>query len=411
MTTTEPLTVTQLTLAIKNDLETQFSGVLVTGEITGFRPHHQSGHAYFTIKDAGAVMPAVMWRSIVLRHKFDVRDGMEVVIRGKLTVYPPHGKYQLDVEKLEPMGIGARELALRQLKEKLFAKGYFDPRRKKRLPAYPRRLALITSPSGAAVRDMLQVLAVRWPHAEVLIVPARVQGDGAAEEMAQALDRLNQLHASKLLRIDVAVVGRGGGSAEDLWAFNEEILADAIFASAIPIVSAVGHEIDVSISDLVADLHALTPTDAANKIVPSRPDLLQLLRDLRNRLEEGVQHRLAMARQRLEACARHRIFRQPLEKIRQHEEMLDDLSGRLQRVLTMKLERAREALSSKAAQLESLSPLNVLGRGYSLTMNDTTGELLRDATLMQPGDRVTTRLARGSLGCRVEEITDTTASA
>jgi exodeoxyribonuclease VII large subunit len=356
------------------------------------------------LKDAGAQLPAVIWRSSVPRLKFDLKDGMEVIARGRLGVYPPQGKYQLETDRLEPQGIGAAELALRQLREKLLVKGYFDPTRKKRLPPFPKRIALVTSPTGAAVRDMLQVLTTRWPIGEIVICPVRVQGDGAAREIAAAIHLLNRLHDAGTIRTDIMIVGRGGGSVEDLWAFNEEIVADAIFASTIPVVSAVGHEVDVSISDHVADVHALTPTDAANKVVPNRADLLQALRDMRNRIDESVQRRLELTRQKLDNLATRSAFRRPLSRIREHEEKLDGLSTRLHRAMKQKVARSGEAISAVAGRLETLSPLNVLRRGYTLTRIEENAEIVRDAATLRPGMRLLTTLAHGTVVSRVEEI-------
>ena len=402
-TTGKPLTVTQLTETIKAKLENDFPSVWVTGEVTGVsRP--ASGHIYFSLKDPGAQIPSVMWRGTAMRHKFDLKDGLAVVVRGRLTVYPPHGKYQLDVEKMEPEGIGAQELALRQLKEKLSAKGYFLPDRKKKLPLFPKRIALVTSPSGAAVRDMLEVLSSRWPLCDIVLYPVRVQGEGAAVEIAAAIRLLNQFHIDKSLLVDVLVVGRGGGSVEDLWAFNEEVVADAIFASKIPVVSAVGHEVDVSISDLVADVHALTPTDAANRVVPDRGEIGQTLRETRNRMEDVVHRRIELGRQRLDALASRGVFRRPLSRVRESEERLDDLATRFKRSIQRKMERAGDALAAVAGRLETLSPLNVLRRGYSLTRTESSLQLVRDSSQIQPGDRLLTKVASGEIVSRVEEV-------
>ncbi len=398
-----PLTVSDLTLAIKENLETEFASVWVTGEVTGARKH-SSGHLYFTMKDAGAQLPAVIWRSALGRLKFDLKDGMHVIARGRVNVYLPHGKYQLEAERLEPVGIGAQELALRQLREKLLAKGYFEPGRKKKLPSIARRIALVTSASGAAVRDMLQVLSTRWPSGEVIVCPVRVQGEGAAQEIAAMIRLLNRLGRDGLLAVDVMIVGRGGGSAEDLWAFNEEIVADAIFASAIPVVSAVGHEIDVSIADHVADVHALTPTDAANKVVPDRGEMIQTLRVLRNRMEDALQHRLTVFRHKLDGLASRTALRRPLERVREREARLDELASRLHRVMKQKTARAGDALSAAAGRLQTLSPLNVLRRGYSLTRTEDTAELVRNAARLRTGQRLITTVESGTVVSRVEEI-------
>jgi len=398
-----PMTVSEMTLRVKTELEESFSGVWVAGEVSKVSAP-ASGHFYFNLKDSYAVVPCVMWRSIALRSKFDLKDGQEVIIRGRLTVYAPQGKYQLEVEKIEPKGIGALDLALRQLKEKLLTKGYFDPRRKKPLPLFPKRIALVTSPSGAAVRDMLQVLSTRWPMGERIICPVRVQGDGAGADIAAMIRLLNRFHEEKSLAIDLMIVGRGGGSVEDLWAFNEEIVADAIFASKIPVVSAVGHEIDVSISDLVADLHALTPTDAANKVVPDRNELLQALNDRRGQLEGAILRRLTLSRQRLDDLSQRGAFRRPLARVRELEEKIDDLEQRLRRTGAQALVRQKERLAAVAGRLESLSPLNVLRRGYSLTRKEGSPELARDSAELTVGDRLVTRLANGEVVSRVESV-------
>jgi exodeoxyribonuclease VII large subunit len=395
------LSVTALTNQIKGVLEEAFPSVWVSGEVTGCRGKHASGHLYFSLKDSYAVIPAVIWRSTLARVKFEPKEGMEVIARGRVVVYPPHGKYQLEIERLEPKGIGAQELALRQLKEKLLTQGYFDPRRKKPLPRFPKRIVLVTSPAGAAVRDMLQILGVRWPSAEVVICPVRVQGDGAAEEIAAAIRMVNRIRAHA--PVDLLIVGRGGGSAEDLSAFNMEVVAEAIFASTIPVISAVGHEIDVSIADLVADVHATTPTDAANRAVPDRTELMQSLRDMQTALENSLRQQLRSGRQRLDYLAARSAFGRPLERIREKEERLDDIAARLQRAIVKLRDRKAERMAALAGRLATLSPLNVLSRGYSLTRTESSKELLRDASQVGVGERIVTTLATGVIVSRVEE--------
>jgi len=343
-----------------------------------------------------------MFRGFNLRLRFDPRDGLEVLARGRLSVYEPRGDYQLLVEELQPKGVGAADLALRQLKEKLLARGYFDPERKKRLPRFPKRVALIASPTGAAVRDMIELFAQRWPAAEVVVRPSRVQGEGAAAEVADAVRLLNRLHATGVLPIDAIVIGRGGGSAEDLWAFNEEVVAEAVFASKLAVVSAVGHEIDVTVVDLVADHRAETPTAAVVALTPHRRELLAGLPELRDRLGEAVSHRLELARQQLDQLTDRWPFRRPLERIRTREQGLDELAGRLRRAVKVRLSRAAEKLAALAGQLETLSPLNVLQRGYSLTHNDD-GRLVRSAAGVRPGDRLVSRVADGEVVSRVED--------
>jgi exodeoxyribonuclease VII large subunit len=397
------LSVTEVTSQVKTLLEKHFGSVWVEGEISNVaRP--SSGHLYLTLKDSDCQLRSVLYRGVGLRLRFDLKDGMKVVARGRITVYQPRGEYQFILEELHPKGIGALELALRQLKEKLFARGYFDPKRRKPLPRYPQRIALVTSPSGAAVRDMLEILTRRWPVAEVIVCPVRVQGDGAAGEIAAAIALLNRLHGAGRLCIDAMIVGRGGGSLEDLWAFNEEIVAEAIFASRVPVVSAVGHEIDVTIADLVADLRAATPSQAAAALTPDHAQELLGLLELRGRLDDAVRHRIAVARERLDGLAGRPALRRPLERVREQERRLDDLGERLQRAARLKGERLAERLAGLAGRLESLSPLNVLRRGYSLTRTEDQPALVRDAAQLQVGERLRTTLARGQVISRIEEV-------
>jgi exodeoxyribonuclease VII large subunit len=396
MTDDEPLTVSQLTAAVKGCLEGEFAGTRVAGEVTNL-VRAASGHVYFSLKDAGAVLRCVMWRGFALRLKFDLRDGQQVIARGGLTVYPQRGEYQLVCESLEPKGIGAAELALRQLKENLLQRGYFAPARKRPLPLFPRCVALIASPTGAAVRDMLEVLAHRWPLARVVVKASRVQGDGAAAEIAAAVALLNRLHKLDHLPLCAIVIGRGGGSAEDLAAFNEECVADAVYASAVPVVSAVGHEIDVSICDLVADYRALTPSQAIAALCPDRTELYDGLREREDRMREAVQHRVALGRRHLDQLAARPAFRKPLDRVRTLEQKLDDTAARLLRVARLGVARRADKLAAASDQLQGLSPLNVLGRGYSLTRKRGASGLLRDAADVKPGDTIVTRLATGEV--------------
>jgi exodeoxyribonuclease VII large subunit len=391
------LSIGELTRAVKGLIEDGFPSVWVAGEVSNVsRP--SSGHIYLTLKDAEAQLRTIIWRSVVLRLRFDPREGQEIIARGRLSVYPARGEYQLVVEELHPKGLGALELALRQLKEKLFRLGYFAPERKKALPRFPRRVALVTSPSGAAVRDMLEVLARRWPSVEVWVCPVRVQGEGAGEEIAAAIRLLNRFK-----NLDVMIVGRGGGSTEDLWAFNAECLAHAIHASRIPVVSAVGHEIDWTIADLVADCRALTPSEAAERIVPNREELLDDLCARGERLRTLLLQRLEKGRVKLQELGQRRSFRQPLEGIREYERRLDDWGERLQRAVRQRLLLVRDQLTAKTSQLETLSPLNVLGRGYSLTRRLVDGVVVRSPDQVQPGERLLTRLQHGQVFSRVEQ--------
>ncbi len=392
------LSVSELTNAIKQLLDDAFPVVWVAGEISNLsRP--PSGHVYFTLKDKFAQVGAVIWQSNANRIRFDLADGLEVVARGQVSVFAKQGRYQLYIEELQPKGVGALELALRQLKEKLHRLGYFAPERKRPLPRYPRRVALVTSPTGAAIRDLVQIITRRWPAVELWLCPVRVQGDGAAGEIAAAIRRLNQL-----AWVEVMIVGRGGGSLEDLWSFNEEMVALAIFESRIPVISAVGHEIDVTIADLVADVRAATPSEAAERVVPDCQEVGVHLNRIGEHLRVLAQRRVQTARQRLDELAGRSIFRRPLERIREREQSVDGWAERGRRAVQQHIEQKRQQLAALAGRVESLSPLNVLGRGYSLTQKVGEPALLRSAADVQSGDRIQTRLASGKLISRVEEI-------
>jgi exodeoxyribonuclease VII large subunit len=393
------LSVFELTSQIKDLLEGNFQEVWVSGEISNFsRP--QSGHCYLTLKDDRAQIRAVLWRTAASRLRFELEDGLEVICQGSLDVYAPRGSYQLVIRQIEPKGIGALELALRKLKEKLTAEGLFDAARKRPLPRFPRRIAFVTSPTGAAIRDFLEVLRRRWRGADVFVVPVRVQGDGAAQEIAAAIAAVNRF----AVPIDCLVVGRGGGSLEDLWAFNEEAVVRAIHASRIPVVSAVGHEIDVTLADLVADVRALTPSEAAELVVPAAEELSLALRSHQQRLLAALRRRAMLGRARLDQLAARRVFRKPFELVHDAAHRLDEFSVRSNRAMKQRLAAARRQTDAIANHLDSLSPLGVLGRGYSLTQQLSDGRIIRDAGELKIGDEITTRFARGQAISRVERL-------
>jgi exodeoxyribonuclease VII large subunit len=329
-----------------------------------------------------------------------LHDGLEVVCQGYLDVYAPRGSYQLVINQIETKGLGELERALRLLRERLAAEGLFAAARKRPLPRFPRRIAFVTSPSGAAIRDFLEVLRRRWRGAHVLVVPVRVQGDGAAREIAAGIELVNRLAEP----VDVLVVGRGGGSLEDLWAFNEEIVVRAIFASRIPVVSAVGHEIDVTLADLVADVRALTPSEAAERVVPAADEVRDYLRRQEQRLATALRNRVRTVRARLDGVAACRVFRRPLERVQLLARRLDELQGRVTRAAGARIELARADLRMLGGQLESLSPLAVLARGYSLTTRAADGRLVRSASELAVGDAISTCLADGEVTSRVEAI-------
>jgi len=394
------LTVSALTALVKEVVEGTFPLVWVCGEISNFK-RQQVGHCYFTLKDDKSQIRAIIWRSTAATMRCDLHDGMEVICRGHLDVYAPSGSYSLVVEELQPKGLGALELALRKLREKLAREGLFDAARKRRLPSFPRRIAFVTSPTGAAIRDFLQVLRRRWCGAHVLIVPVKVQGMGAAEEIARAIAAVNRLAHP----IDVLVVGRGGGSLEDLWAFNEEAVVRAIHASRIPVVSAVGHEIDVTLSDLVADLRALTPSEAAERIVPAIDEVLSGLKNHHKRLAAAIRGRVSEARSRLDGLSARHVVRRPFDRFHDLIRQLDGWGDRGSRAIKNRLHRLQQQLAADSGRLESLSPLGVLARGYSLTTRAADDRLVEDTATLSPGELIKTRFARGTAVSRVESTT------
>lgn len=394
-----PLSVTEITRQIKGVLGTAFPSVWVLGEISDLaRP--RSGHVYLTLKDDQSQIRAVLWRGMAQRLTFDLADGQQVLCRGDVDVYVPRGSYQLVIRRIEPRGLGSLEQRLRALQRKLAAEGLFAEQWKQPLPAFPRRVAVVTSPTGAAVRDFLEVVRKRWQGVDILIVPTRVQGNGAAAEIARALRQVNQLQPSP----DVLVLTRGGGGMEDLWCFNEEKVVRAIFASRIPVVSGVGHEIDVTLSDLVADVRALTPTDAAQRVIPSSDELAASLRHFHSRLAASLNAVAHAAQGRLEALAARRVLRRPLDRVRDLERRLDELHVRVTRAAEATLRQAQRHVQASAGRLESLSPLNVLARGYSVTQAGRDGPVVRDASQLKVGDALMTRYARGQTLSRVESI-------
>jgi exodeoxyribonuclease VII large subunit len=366
-------TVGDLTERIKDALEADFGGVAIRGEISNLaRP--RSGHLYFSLKDDEASVRVVMWRSDAQRMPFELADGLAVRLVGRLTVYKPRGEYQVVAQAVEPEGMGAQELAMRQLVAKLSAEGLFDPARKRPLPRFPRRIAVVTSPTGAAVRDLLQVTGRRWTGTDVLIVPTRVQGVGVGREVAAAIAL-----AGAAPGVEVVVVARGGGSAEDLGAFSEEVVARAIAACPVPVVTAVGHEIDVTLADLVADRRALTPSEAGELVVPDGAEIAMHL----DRLGQALHH--AGAARMRDARAR-----------------LDSLTRGLSAAVAQDLERRRHRLDRLKTSLDALNPEAVLARGYSLTLAEDGRTLVRDPSQVPAGSLLHTVLASGRLRSRVE---------
>lgn len=434
--------VSALTQLIKQRLEGQFMDVWVEGEISNLRIP-ASGHLYLTLKDEDAQLRCVLFRSSGRSLRFAPKDGQRVLCRGRVTVYEPRGDYQLIVDYLEPRGIGALQLAFEQLKERLQKEGLFDPSRKKPLPVLPRRIGIVTSPTGAAIRDILKVLRRRFSNMDLLIHPVPVQGEGSAHLIASAIDELNAMGG-----FDILIVTRGGGSLEDLWAFNEEEVARAIFRSKIPVISAIGHEVDYTIADFVADLRAPTPSAAAEMVVRTKKELKDQIESARARLGQGILHHLEKARSRFDA--RQRVLRDPRRMIEATLLRLDEWNGRIRQGLknTLRhhaerllhatqslrhrspqerlyryatqaqeltkrfelqigfyLHQKRGRLESVLSTLNHLSPLAILSRGYSITWKLPERVLLKEARSVDGGARVHVRLHEGSLICRVEETT------
>jgi exodeoxyribonuclease VII large subunit len=433
-------TVRDLVAAVRTHIEREYGDTWVEGEISNFRAH-DSGHLYFTLKDRNAQIRAVMFRSQARLLRFRPEDGMQVVLRGRVTIYEDRGEMQISVEYLEPKGAGALQIAFEQLKAKLEAEGLFDSARKKPIPALPRRIGVVTSPQAAALRDILNILRRRHHGVNVVIFPAQVQGETASTEVSAGIRYFN-----KSANVDVIIVARGGGSAEDLAAFNHEALARVVFASEIPVISAVGHETDFTILDFVADLRAPTPSAAAELVIRSRQGVEEQAEGLRQRLARAIRYRLLMGRQSIMELAQHGAFARISDAIHRRQQRLDDLRNRLDRAEQRILEqhrrrcelaagavrhydvrrrltgirqelasrlsalasvartlllRERGRLNQLSGQLEALSPLAILDRGYALVF-DASGVLLKDASRVRAGDEISARLAKGTIAATVK---------
>ena len=451
-----PLTVSELTESVRKAIEARFASVWVEGEISNFKAH-SSGHWYFTIKDEGAQLRAKCFRSANSRIRFRPTDGLHVRARGRLTVYEVRGEYELIVEALDPVGAGALQVAFEQLRNRLQAEGLFAPELKRPLPVFPGRVGVVTSPTGAAIRDILNVISRRTRTVHVLFSPARVQGDGAGREIARAIKLINEHHerARRENRnkdlVDVLIVGRGGGSTEDLWAFNEEEVARAIRASSIPVISAVGHETDFTIADFVADLRAPTPSAAAELVAAREDHLCAALAQAGQNLSQLMRYRIVTARTRVQQQALSGVFDEVRSQVRDATSATDSARHRLQILVNQavrsahlradalgnalapaqlrarlaearirfdsaytgcntaidrQLDESRKRLGLAAASLDALSPLSVLQRGYAIAQN-ADGTLLRDAKLVSSGDKVRVRLSKGSIRASVDSIEET----
>ena len=391
---TEPISVTALNQYVKGllDRDRLLSQVLVRSEISNYKVY-PSGHHYFSLKDAESSVRCVMFRREAASLRFRPENGMKVVVSGRVSVFPRDGVYQLYCSHMMPDGVGELAFAFERLKERLHREGLFDPARKKPLPAYPRTIALVTSPAGAAVRDMIRILGARWPMAKVLVVPVRVQGEGAAQEIAQALDLVNACRMA-----EVIITGRGGGSMEDLWAFNEETVARAIARSEIPVISAVGHEPDVTIADFVADLRASTPSNGAERAVPHQGEVRDTLAHWDARLQRAMDQTLQRRREQLDRARSSPFLQSPLRSIQEKRLLLDYQQQRLVYGMERQVQASRERAGRLAASLEALSPFRVLGRGYAIAQKED-GTVLSSIEQVTAGEGLSLRLADGLVTC------------
>jgi len=390
--------ITEITREIKNLLEANIPTVWVQGEISNFKIH-SSGHMYFSLKDEGAQIPCVMWRWNNQDLYFTPQDGMKVLAQGNITVYEKRGYYQLDVLQLTPAGIGELQLAFERLKNKLKAEGLFDERYKKPLPTYPERIGIITSPTGAAIRDLVSIIRRRFPSVQLILNPVRVQGDGAAQEIATAIEEFNEYG-----QVDLLIVGRGGGSLEDLWAFNEEVVARAIFNSKIPVISAVGHEIDFSISDFVADLRAPTPSAAAELAVRNKEELLETINGFCIKINQAISKRIQYFRERIQNLERSYALRKPTDLIKQYSQRVDELTKNLETAFSHRIQLMKENICSMQKRLEALNPHSVLKRGYSICYKAEDDRIIRRAAELTPEDKIKVKFYQGRILGTVETV-------
>lgn len=396
--TQQPVSVTELTQYIKLlfDRDDVLSAITVRGELSNYKMH-SSGHHYFTLKDDGAVISCVMFRGDASHLRFRPESGMKVILSGRVSLFPKSGQYQIYVSDMQPDGVGALYIAFEQLKKKLQEEGLFDAARKKPLPRFPRKIALVTSPTGAAVRDMIRVLRHRYPLADILVCPVRVQGEGAAKEIAEMLDYVNELRLA-----DLIITGRGGGSIEDLWAFNEETTARAIYRSDIPVISAVGHEPDVTIADFVADLRAATPSNGAELAVPDGAELRVRLSSAFSHLAQLGLRQLQQRQQQLDAVKKKKVLSSPYGYLNERRMLLSLLTQRLESGMQRQTDGKRRNYTAAAARLDALSPLKVLSRGYSM-VSDGQG-VVKSAKSVRLGQSLTVTFSDGCVGCAVQEV-------
>lgn len=388
--------VSEITRDIRGLLEGAFTKVWVEGEISNLTMH-SSGHCYFSIKDENSVLTCVMFKNSAYKLKFKIEDGMSIVCFGRVSVYDKRGQYQLYVEVIEPKGVGSLQLAFTQLKEKLLKEGLFDDSNKKPIPYLPEKIGIVTSKTGAAIKDMIHVIERRFPEMHIILYPVKVQGEGAAEEVSEGIRAFNLLG-----NVDVIIIGRGGGSLEDLWAFNEEITARAIYESKIPVISAVGHEVDYTISDFVADLRAPTPSAAAELVVPRKEDILDSVNSFKQKLKTALRSSIDMARKHLDGIMKHHALKTPQVLMQQHQQKVDEYTKALKHSLSYFVNIKKHSLDGVMGKLDALSPVSILERGYSITMTYPENNIIKDASKVKSKTRIKTRLGSGEIISRTE---------
>jgi len=390
-------TVNELNIYIKNllDSDEALAGLYVKGELSNYKTY-PSGHHYFTMKDAEGTLKCVMFKGSASKIRFRPENGMNVVAFGRVAVYPRDGAYQLYVNEITPDGVGDLYIAFEQLKEKLFKEGLFDEKHKKPLPRFPKNITVITSPVGAAIQDIIRIIGSRWPLTKVTVLPVRVQGVEAPPEIVEAINYANEIGTA-----DLIITGRGGGSIEDLWAFNDENVARAIFASEIPVISAVGHQPDVTIADFVADVRAATPSNAAELAVPDRIDVKSWLVSADSRLKQSINNGIKLRRQRLRDLSEKRVLISPRYYIEDRRIRLDRSTERLLAAMQGKVYKSRERFTHLAASLDAMSPLKVLGRGYAIAQLEN-GSIVKNANDVNKGDRLKLKLQKDEINCVVD---------
>jgi exodeoxyribonuclease VII large subunit len=387
--------ISEVTGLIKNLIEENLSNITIQGEISNFKKH-TSGHIYFTLKDERAQLSAVIWRGYASGLRMDLRDGVKVVAKGSITVYEPQGKYQIIISSIRLLGVGELQIAFEKLKKKLEAEGFFDEDRKKPLPEFPKTIGIVTSSTGAVIKDLFSVISRRYPVVDLILYPVNVQGVGAAEEIANGIKVFNDYK-----KVDVLIIGRGGGSLEDLWAFNEEIVARAIYNSDIPIISAVGHQTDFTISDFVADVRAATPSAAAEVVVPDKTDLIENIEEMRSSLYSDTKRKITELRNRILSIVNSYALNKPIDLLRRYQQKIDDLIQRLESAVMHKNKFYYERVSALQKHLSSLNPKSILNRGYVIVQKDK--EIVTSSKKLKLEDEVALNFFDGLIKAKIKE--------